>query len=120
MDTTNVNSGEQNGLKRHLEHIFPMLRWIGCNNHKLALGFKHLIPQFPSINDTDVFLLNLWKFFKYRPLAKNLLEESASMYGQNPVTTVCSSETCWTSHERACKAFYKGYKQFLDGLAVCL
>ena len=82
MDATNVNSGERNGLKRHLEYIVRMLRWIGCNNHKLALCFKHLIPQFPSINDTDTFLLNLWKFFKYRPLAKNYLEESASVYGQ--------------------------------------
>ena len=44
MDTTNVNSGERNGLKRHLEHIVPMLRWIGCNNHKLALRFNYLIP----------------------------------------------------------------------------
>ena len=96
-----------------------MLRWVGCNNHKLALCFKHLIPQFPSIIDTDAFLLNLWKFFKYRPIAKNFLEESASMYGQDPVTAVCPSETRWTSHERACKAFYKGYKQFLDALAVC-
>ena len=37
MDTRNVNSGERNGLKRHLQHIVPMLHWIGCNNHKLAL-----------------------------------------------------------------------------------
>ena len=118
-DTTNVNSGERNGLKGHLEHIVPMLRWIGCNYHKLALCFKHLIPQFASMNDTDTYLLNLWKFFKYRPLTKNFLEESASMYGQDPVTAVCPSETRWTSHERACKAFYKGYKQFLDALAVC-
>ena len=88
MGTTNVNSGERNGLKRHLEHIVPMLQWIGCNNHKLALCFKHLIPQFPSINDTDTFLLNLWKFFKYGPLTKHFLEEIASMYGQDPVTAV--------------------------------
>ena len=119
MDTTNVNSGERNGLKRHLEHIVPMLHWIGCNHHKLALCFKHLIPQFPSINDTDAFLLNLWKLFKYRPLAKIFLEESASMYGQDSATAVYPSETRWSSHERACKAFYEGYKQFLDALAVC-
>jgi hypothetical protein len=34
MDTTNVNSGERGGLKRYLEHNVPLLRWIGCNNHK--------------------------------------------------------------------------------------
>ena len=26
MDTINVNSGEKNGLKRHLEHKFPLLK----------------------------------------------------------------------------------------------
>ena len=36
MDTTNVNSGVVGGLKRYLEHKVPLLRWIGCNNHKLA------------------------------------------------------------------------------------
>ena len=45
MDTTNVNFVEKNGLKRHLEHKVPLLKWIGCNNHKLALTFKHLIFQ---------------------------------------------------------------------------
>ena len=29
------------------------------------------------------------------------------MYGQDPI------------NDRACKAFYKGYKQFLDALANC-
>ena len=51
MDTTNVNSGVVGGLKRYLEHKVPLFCWIGCNNHKLALCFKHLIPQFPCIFD---------------------------------------------------------------------
>ena len=46
MDTTNVNSGAKIGLKRHLEHKVPLLKWIRCNNHKLALTFKHLIPSY--------------------------------------------------------------------------
>ena len=69
MDTTNVNSGKKNGLKRHLEHKVPLLKWIGCNNHKLALTFKHLIPAFQCVVETNIFLLNLWKYFKYHPLA---------------------------------------------------
>ena len=40
MDTTNINSGETNGLKRHLEHKVSLLKWIGCNNHKLTLTLK--------------------------------------------------------------------------------
>ena len=37
MDTTNIDSGEQNDLKQHLVTMLP---WIGCNNHKL---FNHNI-----------------------------------------------------------------------------
>lgn len=47
MDTTNVDSSEQNDFKQHLVHI---LRWIGCNNHKLMLCFQHLILKFPIFN----------------------------------------------------------------------
>ena len=54
MDTTNVNSGAKNGLKRHLEHKVPLLKWIGCNNHKLALTFKHLIPSFQCVAEMDI------------------------------------------------------------------
>ena len=54
MDTTNINSGEKNGLKRHLEHKVPLLKWIGCNNHKLALTFKHLIPSFQCVAEMDI------------------------------------------------------------------
>ena len=32
MDTTDINSGEKNGLKIHLEHKVLLLKWIGCNN----------------------------------------------------------------------------------------
>ena len=72
MDTTNVNSGEKNGLKRHLEHKVPFLNGIGCNNHKLALTFNHFIVSFQCIVEIDIFLLNLWKYFKYHPLAMNI------------------------------------------------
>ena len=47
MDTTNVNSGERIGLKRHQEHSVPMLRWNGRDNHKLALCFKYLSHNSP-------------------------------------------------------------------------
>ena len=46
MDTTNINSSEKNGLKRHLEHKAPLLKWKWCKNYKLALNFKHFIPSF--------------------------------------------------------------------------
>ena len=84
MDTTNVNSGTKNGLKRHLELKVPLLKWIDCNNHKLALTFKHLIPSFQCAAEIDIFLLNHWKYFKYRPLAMNILGNTSEVYGDNP------------------------------------
>ena len=77
------------------------------------LSFKHN-PQ-----KTDAFLLNLWKFFKYHPLAKNFLDESVTMHGQDLINAECPSKTYWTSHDRAHKAFYKAYQQFLDTLTIC-
>ena len=69
MDTTNVNYGEKNGPNIHFEHKVPLLKWIGCNNHKLALIFKHLTPSFQCVAEINIFLLNLWKYFQYCPLA---------------------------------------------------
>ena len=61
MVTRNVNSGEKNQVKRHLEHKVLLLKWIGPNNLQLALTFKHLIPSFQCVAKIDIFLLNLWK-----------------------------------------------------------
>ena len=38
-----------------------------------------------------LFLESLWKFFKYRPLAKNLLDKWADIYGEHVVLPVCPS-----------------------------
>ena len=83
MDTTNVNSGDQGGLKRLLKHAVPLSVWIGCGNHKLALCFKHL-GQFPNVSDADSTLLAIWKFFHYRPLALKFLQEVAAVYLSMP------------------------------------
>ena len=114
MDTTNVNSGAKNGLKRHLEHKVPLLKWIGCNNHKLALTFKHLIPSFHCEAAIDIFLLNLLKYFKHRPLAMNILGNTSEMYGYSPTVPICSSVTRWQAHERACETFHLHFENFLD------
>ena len=93
MDNTNVNSGEKGGLKRFLEHAVPLLIWIGCNNHKIATSFKHLLPKFQCVFEVDVFLLNLWKYFRYHSLAMNFLDSSAEIYGDDHVVPVCPSMT---------------------------
>ena len=98
MDTANVNSDKKNGLKRHLEHKVPLLKWIGCNSLKIALTFKHLKPSFQCIAGIDIFLLNLWKYFKYCPLVMNILENTSGMYGGSPTVPICPNVTRWQGH----------------------
>ena len=119
MDTTNINSGEKGDLKCYLENKVLDLHWIGCNNPKLALCFKHLIPQFLCTGKADVLLLNLWQYFKYQPLAMSILENLADIYSDDTDVPVFPSVTCWTAHKRNCLRFFKGYRPFLHALTVC-
>ena len=93
--------------------VFPIQRfWHGCGNHKIALCFKHLLNKIPSIIETDaLFLQSLWKFFEYRTLAKNLLEESDD---ENVLVPVAPSVTLWITHERPCKSLTKSYRQYIS------
>ena len=120
MDTTNVNSGEKGGLKRLLQHVIPIAAWIGCGNHEVALCFKHLLNEFPSVADADATLLALSIFFHCRPLEVNFLENASEICGEPSIVPVCPSVTRWTAHDRACKNLYNGYIQFLSALTVCL
>ena len=116
LDTTNVNSGEKSGLKRHLEHQVPLLKLIGCNNHKLALTFKHLTLSFQCIAEIDIFRLNLPKHFKYCPLAMNILGNTSEMYGDSPTVPIYLSITQWQAHEHACETFHLHFENFLGVL----
>ena len=104
--------------KRHLEHKLQLLKWIGCNNHKLALIFKHLIPSFQCVAEIDIFLLNLWKYFKYRPLAMNISGNTSEMYGDSPTALICPSVTRWQTHEQACETLHLHFENFLDVLST--
>ena len=64
--------------------------------------------------------LALRKYFHYRHLAVNFLENASEIYGKPSIVHVCPSVTGWTAHDRACKNLYNGYKQFLSALPVRL
>ena len=53
MDTTNVNSDKQSGLKQLLKHAAPLGNWVGYGNHKVALCFRHLLNNFPNVLSVD-------------------------------------------------------------------
>ena len=120
MGNTNVNYGIKGGLRAYLEDSFLMLRWIGCTNHKLALCFKHVLPNYQNVSNVDIFLRNLWKYFKYRTLAINLLQECSEIYGNiSSVVHVYPSTTCWTAHDRACMVVFKNFQAVLQALSTC-
>ena len=93
MVITNVNDGEQSGLKRLLKHVLPLGNWEVCDSHKMALYFKHLLKDFPGVFSADTTLLALWRLFHHRPLAINFLSNSAEVYEECHVIPVCLSVT---------------------------
>ena len=118
MDNTNLNSGSPCGWKRYILHEILMALWVGCGSHKLALWLKHLLEELPCAAEFDIVLLSLWKYFQYRPLAINFLQEllRPTMKIKH---LVCPNTTRWTSHGRACKALYEGYQAEIGALTVC-
>ena len=64
-------------------------------------------------------LLSLCKYFHYKPLAVNFLQEFAEAYNENQALPVCPSTIRWTSHGRACKTLYEGYQAQIGALTVC-
>ena len=52
-DGTNTMSGERTGLQRHMRHLAPHSKYVNCRNHRLALVFVHLLPQFEPLTEVD-------------------------------------------------------------------
>ena len=74
MDTTNENSGDKKGLKYLLQHRVPLLVWIGCGNHKLALCFKHLTGEYTNIIDARCYLISFMEVFLLSSSGAKLLK----------------------------------------------
>ena len=100
-------------LKHLLHHEVPLLVWVGCRNHKLALCLKHLMVEYTNINNAGATVLAFWKYFYYCPLALNL-KESTDGFEQHVIMPVCPSVTRWTAHGGACEAVYDGYQHCIE------
>ena len=71
----------------------PFYAELDLTVKKVALCFKHLIPQFMCIDETDVFLLNLRQNFQYHPLDMSFFRETQQKLVDDPVVPVCPSMT---------------------------
>ena len=65
LDGTNAMSGEISGLQRRLRHDVPQSKHLNCRNHRPALVFVHLMPQFKCLSEVDAPISAVWKAMKY-------------------------------------------------------
>lgn len=103
-------------MKWLLKHLIPRASWIGHGNHKEALCFKHLLPEFKFAFNANAALLALWKFFHFDPLALGFMEKVTDIYGEFLVTPACQSTAKWTAHDWASKCLGKATSTFCTHL----
>ena len=74
-------SGERSGLQRRLRHEAPHSKYVNCHNHRLALVFVHLTPQFKQLREVDATVLALWKAFKYSSIKASVFKYAQETEG---------------------------------------
>ena len=115
-DGCNTMSGVNKGVQRRFRHVVPHQIYINCRNHKLALCVKHLIKDFPILQDLDNLLIDIWKLFENSPQIFSVFEEVQQVYNMTKLTFIRAATTHWLSHGKACDRLLKRYVQVLDSL----
>jgi hypothetical protein len=82
-DGTRALTGRQSGVVSKVKEIAPDTNWVHCFIHREALVSKGMLPEFKTMLDSAVKLIN---FIKARPLNNRLFsvlcDEMASEYTQ--------------------------------------
>ena len=67
-DNTNVNVGKDHGICTQLrkDHC-PFVKIQGCTAHLFNLATKHSFEEFRTLEDFDLFIKSVYKFFSKRP-----------------------------------------------------
>ena len=73
-------SGEHNGVRSLFERSTNHFTYIHCRNHRLALCFAHLIPQFEDFKKFDGLLLNLYLLLKNSSVKQAIFDEVQKAY----------------------------------------
>ena len=101
MDGTNTMSGERSGLHRRFRHEVPHTKYINCRNHKLALVFVHLLPNFKALQNVDSGLLSSWKMMKYSTVKNAVFGEAQETFGKKKRKLLKAAAARWLSHGEA-------------------
>ena len=120
MDGTNTMSGERSGLQRRFRHEVPHSKYVNCRNHKLALVFVHLLPNFKPLQNVDSVLLSSWKMMKYSTVKNAVFGEAQETFGKKRRKLLKAAATRWLSHDKASKRLVSRYSCLIDALDAIL
>ena len=102
MDGCTVMAREHNGLKSRIGKVVPHFIYLHCRNHRLALCFAHLIPQFKQFENFDGLLLNLYLLLKNSNVKQSIFDEEVQRaYNLSSLKLIKAALTCWLSHGQA-------------------
>ena len=73
-------------------HVVSLVCCFAMTN-RLALCFKHLVANFPWLNEIDTLLLGLWKVFHYSTLNQHVFTALRSMQNESALTSESSSHS---------------------------
>ena len=72
-----------------------------CHNHRLALCFAHLIPQFKEFENFDGLLINLYLLLKNSNVKQSIFYEVQQAYNLSSLKLIKAAVARWISHGQA-------------------
>ena len=98
MDGCTVMAGEHNGLKYRIGEVVPLVIYLHCRNHRLALCFAQLILQFEEFVG---LLSNLYLPLKNSNLKQSIFKEVQQAYNLSSLKLIKEVVTRWLSYGQA-------------------
>ena len=116
MDGCSTMSGVHEGVQAHFKRKCGHNIYCHCRNHRLALCFAHLIPQYPQFKAYDALLLNLFLLFKHSAVKTVIFEEVQTIYGLKSLKLIKAAVTRWLSHGKASERVLERFESLVDAL----
>ncbi|XP_070566900.1 zinc finger protein 862-like [Ptychodera flava] len=109
-DGAAVNFGKNQGVSARLSRDVPSLIGVHCVAHRMELAIKHSLKACQYFKDVEVFLMNIFKFYKNSPLNWTNLQEAGAAANQRVYRLSNVQGTRWIGHhERALDNVTKNY-----------
>ena len=109
-------SDERSGLQRQLHHEALHLKYVNCHNHRLALAFVHLMPQFKQLREVDATVLALWKAFKYSSIKASVFNNAKEAEGLEKLKLLKALLTRSLSHGAATVYIINRFESIIHSL----